>query len=139
MTKITLNSEIIKFIALFEQITRAHVKDCFFSKDKLVFVVQEGEIGKALGKKKFNLHKLEQLLNRKIKIVEFNSHMLQFIVNRMYPLKIEDMTEEEGIVTITGSDMKTKGLMIGARAQNLRNYEETIKRYFPELKEIKVI
>jgi len=139
MTKITLDMEMIKFIALFEKITRAHVKDAFFNKERLVFVVLEGEMGKALGKKKANLYKIEKLLNRKIKIVEFNPNVLQFIVNLLYPLKVEDMKEEEGIITITGTDMQSKGLIIGARAQNLRNYESIVQKYFPDIKELKVI
>jgi N utilization substance protein A len=139
MASITLDSDTIRVMALFEQITRAQVKDCFTSKDRLVFVVQEGDIGRALGKKKANLYRVEKLLNRKIKIVEFNPDVLQFIVNLLYPLRVQDIKEEDGIISFTGSDEKTKGLMIGARAQNLRNYEAIVQKYFPEVKELKVV
>ncbi|MFH1506590.1 MAG: NusA-like transcription termination signal-binding factor [archaeon] len=139
MVKITLDSETIKVMALFESITRANLKDCFMNKERMVFVVQEGEIGKALGKKKANLYKIERLLNRKIKIVEFTPNVLQFIVNMLFPLKVADMREDDGIITITGIDTQTKGLIIGARAQNLRNYESIVQKYFPDIKELKVI
>jgi len=46
--------------------------------------------------------------------------------------------DEMGIVTIAGPDSKTKGLLIGRNAQNLRNLEANVRRYF-EVKEIKVV
>jgi N utilization substance protein A len=137
--KAVYDVELLKLIKLFEDVTRARVKDCFNNKEKLVFVVQEGELMRALGKDRTNIKKFEEKLNRNIKIVEFNPDLLIFIKNLMYPLRILEITNDDGIVTIKGTDTKTKGLMIGARAQNLRNYEEITKKYFDDLKEIKVI
>jgi len=131
--------ELIKLMSLFENITRARLKDCFYSKDKLLFVVNHGEMGKALGKKKMHIEKLEKVLNRKIKIVEFNPDIKTFIKNLMFPLRILEIKEQDGVYTIKGPDTKTKGLMIGARAQNLRNYEEITRKYFDNIKELKVI
>jgi N utilization substance protein A len=137
--KTVYDVELLKLIKLFEDVTRARVKDCFNNKEKLVFVVQEGELMKALGKDRLNIKKFEEKLNRNIKIVEFNPDMLIFIKNLMYPLRILEMSNDDGTVTIKGADTKTKGLMIGARAQNLRNYEEITRKYFDGLKEIKVV
>jgi len=131
--------ELLKLMSLFEKITRADLKDCFVNRERVVFIVQQGEMGKALGKQKFNLQKIEETINRKIKIVEFNPDVLEFIKNLMYPLKILEIKQEDAIVTIKGPDTKTKGLMIGARAQNLRNYEELVKKYFDNVNEIKVV
>ncbi len=135
--KIKYDAELLNLMSLFEKITSARLKDCFFYKDKIVFVVQPGEMGRALGKQKSNIERVEKAVNRKIKIVEFSPDKLTFIRNLMFPLKIVDMQEEGEIVTIKGPDAKTRGLMIGARAQNLRNYEEIVRKYF-DLKEIKV-
>lgn len=137
--KIKYDVQILSTMALFEKITHARLKDCFDNRDKLTFVVQEGQIGKALGKQRVNLKKLEDTFKRKIKIVEFNSDILTFIKNLMFPLRILEIKREEDIIIIKGPDTKTKGLMIGAQAQNLRNYEEVTKKYFPELKEIKIV
>ena len=134
-----LDAELIRYISLFEKITRSKVRDCFYFKDKLVFMVENGEMPKALGKNKGNIFKIENLVKKKIKIMEYNSEMLKFIVNLFAPLKVQNINEEEGVVTITGPDTKTKGLMIGAQAQNLRAYESVAKQYFPQLEEIKVV
>ncbi|MCC7574124.1 NusA-like transcription termination signal-binding factor [Candidatus Woesearchaeota archaeon] len=129
----------LQIMTMFEKITRAKLKDCFTNKDKLYFIVQHGELRKALGDKKENVQKLVKATNRNIKIVEFNPNVLDFVKNIMHPLKMEDINMIEGIITIKGTDTKTKGLMIGARAQNLRNYEDIVKKYFEEIKEIKVV
>lgn len=131
--------ELLKLMSLFEKITRADLKDCFVNRDRVVFIVQQGEMGKALGKQKSHIQKIEDAINRKIKIVEFNPDVLEFIKNLMFPLKILDINQDGEVVTIKGPDTKTKGLMIGARAQNLRNYEEIVKKYFDTVNEIKVV
>ena len=136
--KITFDTELLKLMALFENITHAQLKDCFFDREKLVFLVDEGEMGKALGKNKMNIVKLEKMLKRKVKIVEFNPNRLQFITNYLAPLRVTDIREEDGIVTVTGADTKTKGLIIGIKAQNLRNLEKIASKYFT-VQEIKVV
>ena len=47
---ITLNQEIIGFINIFENITGASVKDCFLEDEKIIFVVNPGSMGLAIGK-----------------------------------------------------------------------------------------
>ncbi|MBN1792876.1 NusA-like transcription termination signal-binding factor [Candidatus Woesearchaeota archaeon] len=136
--KITFDTEILKVMKLFDNITQAPLKDCFFDREKLIFLVEPGELGKALGKNKVNVAKLEKLLNRKIKIVEYSPDRLTFIKNYITPLKIEGISEEGEIVTIVGSDTKTKGLLIGIKAQNLRNLEKIVGKYFA-VQEIKVV
>lgn len=138
MDKIT--GETLKLMSLFESVTRSRLKDCFVDKNEMqTFVVQQGEIGKAIGKGAVNVKKLEKMLNRKIKILEFNSSLIDFVRNLLYPLKTRNIVENECIVTIESEDSKTRGLIIGRNAVNLRNFEAIAKKYFPNLKEIKVI
>jgi len=139
MSKIVYDSDLLKLMNLFEQITKANLKDCFTDDNGLLtFVVQEGEIGKAIGKAAVNVKNLEKMLNRKIKIVEFNPHLIQFVKNVVFPLKVEEATQEEKLVMLTSSDVNTKGLLIGRNAKNLRNTEKIVKKYF-DIDEIKVI
>ena len=139
--KIKYDISLINIMSLFEQVTHAKLKDCFMDEklNSLTFVVLPGEMGKALGKKASNVRLLESKLQKKIRVVEFNSDKLQLIQNMVMPLRVEDISEDDnGIITIRGPDTKTKGLLIGRNAQNLRNLEENVRRYF-EVKEIKVV
>ncbi|MGE0792929.1 MAG: NusA-like transcription termination signal-binding factor [Candidatus Woesearchaeota archaeon] len=137
--KFKYDMQTIQWMNLFEKVTKARVKDCFVHNEKIHFIVHPGQLHKALGENKKNVTRLEELLAKKVKIIEYSEDMLKFVVNVMAPLKVVDIKNENDIVTITGPDQKTKGLMIGARAQNLRMFEGVIQKYFPNLKEIKVI
>lgn len=135
---ITFDADAIKLANLFESITKVPVKHLGLFKDMQFFVVPEGNVGKALGKNKEHLLRLEKLLNRKIKIVEHSPDVRQFIANLILPNRVDSIVEENGIVTLSSNDVKTKGLIIGAKAQNLRKYEEITKEFFP-IQEIKVV
>lgn len=137
-SKTVYDIDMIQIINLFEQVTHARVKEAFYMKETLTFLVFEGDKFKALGKDLSNLHKMEQLLKKKVKVVEFNADMVKFITNLIYPYRVESIVVNDKIVTITDPDPKTKGLLIGAKAQNLRLYESIVKKYF-EIEEIKVV
>lgn len=137
--KIKYDLNLMKFMSFFESLTNTRLKDCFIDKNSLlVFVVEENQIAKAIGKKGVNVKNIKEKLNRKIKIVEFNPHLEIFIANLINPLKAKEIKIDEKIVTIVGPDTKTKGLLIGRNGQNLRNYEEIVNRYF-DINEIKVV
>ena len=139
MTRIKYDASLMKTMSVFEGVTRAGLKDCFVDNNGLlVFVVNLTQISKAIGKNAQNVKRLEKMLNRKIKIVEFNPSLIQFVRNLVYPLNVKDVKEEEGVVTITGHDTRTKGLLIGKNSQNIKNYNQIVKRYF-DIKDMKVV
>jgi len=137
MTKIKYDSNLIEYMNLFENATGARLKDCI-SNDHLIFIVEGNEIGKAIGRKGSNVKRLESLLKKKIKIVEFNPNVSQFIRNFVMPLAVGEINEENGIITIRGEDTKTRGILIGRDSKNLENLKEVVGRYF-QVEDIKVI
>ena len=133
------DSETLKLISLFEKITRSNLKDIIPYKESYIFIVEPGQLRKALGKENVNLKKIQEALGKRIKIVEFNKDVKTFIKNLVYPLKVTEVTQDEYTLVVKGADHKTRGLMIGAKAQNLRFYESIVKNYFPEVEEVKVV
>jgi len=138
LVKIKYDAELMKLMSFFESITQAKLKDCVVLGSQLVFVVQPGQIGRAIGKNASSARKLQDSLNRKIKIVEFNPEVAGFVENLILPLKADKVSEASGLVTIKSSDTQTRGILIGRNAQNLRGYESIVKRYF-DISEIKVV
>jgi NusA-like KH domain protein len=136
---VVIDNELLQTISIVEKITHARVDRCIPRDDKLIFIVAKGDARKIVGPQGATLKKLEQQLGKRLKVIEKVEDKLQFIRNAMLPLKIVDMKDEDGIVTVYGPDEKTKGLMIGAKAQNLRFTEKIVQMYFPELREIKVV
>lgn len=128
---------IMKYISFFESLTGSKLKDCISENNQIIFVVEQNEIGRAIGKKGSNVKRIERALKKRIRIIEFNPDLLTFVRNAVHPLKARDIVEDDGIVTITAVDSQTRGYLIGRNASNLRAYEAIIKRYF-EIKELKV-
>ncbi|MGM5482602.1 MAG: NusA-like transcription termination signal-binding factor [Nanobdellota archaeon] len=137
--KIKYDNELIKVMSLFNSITHAKLKDYFVDDNNLsIFVVEQNQVGKAIGKNASNVRLLENKLNRKIKIVEFNPDVLQFTRNIVFPLKLQNAELNGKVLNIESPDVKTRGLLIGRSAKNLRNTEKIVKRYF-NIDEIKVV
>ena len=136
--RIKYDIALMKYITVFEYLTQAKVKDCLLYQGGLLFIVEQNEIGKAIGRKGINVQRLEHALQKRIRVVEFNPELHSFIQNLIAPLRATEIKSQDDIVLIVGPDTKTKGLLIGRNGQNLRQYEEVAQRYFP-IKEIKVI
>jgi len=137
VNKIKLDSDSMKMITIFESMTGARIKDCI-ANDKLIFVVEENDMAKAIGKNGFNIRKMESRLNKKIKLVEFSSDLLKFIRNMAYPAEVLDIEQEEGTITIHGKDTSSKAMLIGREHQNINHLTNIVRRYF-DVKEIKVV
>ena len=137
-SKVIFDVNVLNTMKLFDRITRAAVKDCIIEDDRIIFIVNEGELRKALGAQAMNVKRLFETLKKKIKIVEFSGDKFKFISNFIHPLKVDNISEQDGIVILESHDTKTKGLLIGRAAQNLRKLEEYVRRYY-DVKEIKVV
>ena len=138
MSKIKYDLNLMKFISLFESLTHAGVKDCIDNGEQLIFIVNENDVGKAVGKNGANVKRISSMLNKPIKVVEFSPDVLQFVRNFVHPLQIKDVKEENGVVLVEGVDTKTKGQIIGRDRKNLDNLTNVVKRHF-SIDEIKVV
>jgi N utilization substance protein A len=136
--KIKYDMELMKLMALFSGVTDAKLKDCFSEGETLYFIVDEHELGRALGKGGQKVRMLQAKLNRKIKIVEFNPDPKEFVKNLVYPTRIKAIEERDGKIKIEAEDSTGRGYLIGRAAQNLRATESIVKRYF-KIEEIRVL
>ena len=127
----------MKIITLFESMTGAKVKDCI-SDENLLFIMEENEMGRAIGKNGANIKKMENALKKKIRLAEFSSDVLQFVKNMIYPIEVLDIGQENGVITIHGKDMNAKAMLIGRERKNINHLGSIVKRYF-DIKEIKVL
>jgi N utilization substance protein A len=127
---IKFDISVIKFINLFEKVTRASVKDVVVKEDRMTFIVNEGNLGKAVGKNGVNVKKLEGLFKKRIKVVEFKNDVCEFIRNLLLPLKISNIYKEDNLVKIKAEGMKIKSILIGRDKRNLKELRDIVKRYF---------
>ena len=136
-SKIVYDMGTMQIMAHFEQLTHARLKDCIVSETQVVFVIEPGDMGKAIGPRGAHVKRLEAALKRKVKMVEFAHELVSFIKNLVYPIDVKEVAEHDGIVVIVPPDLKSRGLLIGRNAQTLRAYEAVVQRFFP-IKELRV-
>ena len=137
MNRIKYDSDLMKLMTIFESMTGAKVKDCI-ANEKLIFIMEENEMGKAIGKNGANIKRMENMLKKKIKLVEFSSDVLQFVKNVIYPIEVSEIIQEDNVIKIHGKDTSTKAMLIGRERHNINHLSDIVKRYF-DIKEIKVV
>ncbi|MBU2589635.1 MAG: NusA-like transcription termination signal-binding factor [Nanoarchaeota archaeon] len=128
---VSYDMQTIGLINLFEKITRAGVKDCFIMESTLIFVVNQGDIGKAVGKGGSNIQKLTRIMKKQVKIIQFDSNPSKFTLNLLFPLKPAEIKQDDDKIIIKAKDISEKGKIFGREKTNLKRMQEIISKYFP--------
>ncbi|MBS7615076.1 NusA-like transcription termination signal-binding factor [Candidatus Bathyarchaeota archaeon] len=126
----------MRYIALFESITGAMVRDCIVDEDfgRVIFVIKEGDVGMAIGKHGKNILMLEKMTGKKHEIIEFSEDPSQFIKNALKPAKIREIriTEKPDgkTIAVVSVEPRDKGIAIGKNGKNAERIRFLAKRYF---------
>ncbi|MBD3163614.1 NusA-like transcription termination signal-binding factor [Candidatus Woesearchaeota archaeon] len=129
MARRTFDINSLKYISLFESLTGARVKDCIIS-DNVTFIIEKGNIGLAIGRQGKTLRRVEKVFQKRLKIVEFDDNVLEFIKNFIYPIRKIGLSREGSVIKIKGHDTKTRAMVIGRERSRLKRLESVVKRYF---------
>jgi len=123
---VRLTTKELQYLSIFSQITGAFAKDCIVGRNSVTFVVGEGEMGLAIGKKGSNVKKLEQTLGKRVGLVEFSSDPAQFIRNIFSPADVQriNVVDRNGkklaYVILDVKDRKALASRVDARANLAR-------------------
>jgi N utilization substance protein A len=133
---IKITSTEMRYIALFESITGASVKDCVVDEEqgRVIFVVNEGQIGVAIGKGGRNIHTLESMTGKKHEIIEYSEDPVQFIKNALKPAAVKEVRLTERTdgkkIAVVAVNPRDKGVAIGKNGRNAERLRFLAKRYF---------
>jgi N utilization substance protein A len=129
---IKFDGNTIKIISLFESMTKARVKDCIDKDDIIFFIVQEGQLGQAIGKGGKNINQVKERLKKNIDVIEYSQDINRFIRNIFHKYKIKNIElDRKGKkpVALISVDIRDKGKVIGRNSRNLRTAKEIMSRY----------
>jgi N utilization substance protein A len=133
---IKFTSHEMRYIALFESITGATVKDCIVDDDtgRIIFIVKEGNIGMAIGRRGKNIHLLEKMTGKKHEVIEHSENPAQFIKNALKPARVNEIRITERpdgkTIAVVSVNPKDKGVAIGKNGRNAERIRFLAKRYF---------
>ncbi len=134
--EIKLTAEEMRYIALFQDLTRATVRDCIIdeSENRIIFLVKPGDMGLAIGRNGINIKRLKKLLGRNIEVVEYADTVEKLAKNALAPARVLNvkvlqtpMGKKKVIVTV---DPQDKGIAIGKAGRNVARARMILKRYF---------
>jgi N utilization substance protein A len=118
---------------LLESNTGAKAKDAIVTDDAVIFVVGEGELGKAVGRNGMNARRLSSAFKKGVEFVESAPDVKGFLGNVFRPAKLVEVREEmrDGKLTVTVSvDKADKGLAIGRGGERIKRARLLAKRHF---------
>ncbi len=135
---IKFDTDSIRCIGLFESQTGVTVKDCMINGNKITFVVKEGQAGMAIGKNGSNVKNLQDMLKKKVEIIEFNNDPLTFISNLLRPLNIANAYTSESSdsrkiikLTLGGSGSKSSKVKVNLTLRpKLKKAKYLVKKYY---------
>ena len=125
----------MRYIALFESITRATALDCIIDdkNDRIIFDAKQGDMGLAIGKGGKNVGLLRKLLGKPVEVVEYSDSPDQLVKNSLSPARIRSvrLAEKPGRrILIIEVDPKDKALAIGRNGKTIEKTRILAKRYF---------
>ena len=124
MVEVKLTEDCMRLISQFESLTGAGSRDCVVDErnGRLIFVVNPGDMGLAIGKKGASIKKASEVMGKKIEVVEYNSNPEQFLKNCFLPAQVTSIifTGETGAQSAT-VDVRDedRGIAIGKDGKNI--------------------
>jgi N utilization substance protein A len=124
MTEIVLTEDCMRLISQFERLTGAGSRDCVMDdrNNRLIFVVNPGEMGLAIGKKGASIKKAMEVMGKKIEVVEYSPSPEQFLKNCFLPAQVTSVVIEEGDdgpVAHIEVRPEDRGIAIGKEGKNI--------------------
>jgi len=128
----TLDMKFIRYLNLFEKITKVRTQHCFIYNFTIVFLVPQRDMAKAIGESGKNIKKLSQILEKKVKIITIPSgieYIEKFILDIIYPVKFKNIEIKEDRLVISAG-LQSRAALIGRNKSRLNEMKEILQQYF---------
>ncbi len=133
---IKLSTDQMRMMSLFQNVTGATARDCVEDEkqDRVIFVVNSGKMGLAIGKGGIHIKSLQNIVKRNVELVEFDDDPAKFLSNLLNSKLISEVKinkradgTKQAIVMV---DPRKKGIVVGREGRNAEKARLLAKRYF---------
>ncbi len=129
---ITFDSETIRKINVFEEITGVEVQDCIINDDSAHFVVPDDKVGMAVGKGGSTIQRVQDNLDMDVRVYGYADDIEAFVDN-LVPADInrvdveEDGGEEVAVIDVDG-DQRSR--VVGRGGETIDIVERFLQKEF---------
>ena len=130
---IELSKDDMKCIAAFETLTGAGVRDCLIAEQAIAFIVNQGDLGKAIGKKGANITRVRNMFARQVLVFEDSEDLEQFVRNLFGSIPVTNINVHEKMeskIAYVTVDEKDRGNAIGRNGDRIKVGRALLQRRF---------
>jgi len=128
------DTDIIRLITAFENITGTEIRDCVCS-DTIYFLVNPGKMARTIGKNGQNIKNAEKMLGKPIKVFEWDENGRNFIKNMIPKAQKIEISGKKATVALNSEN---RGSIIGKKGCNIKVIRKFLARN-SEIKELKIL
>jgi N utilization substance protein A len=131
---IKFTAEEMRYIASFEGLTGARVRDCIINDfgGSVTFVVDKGEFGMAAGRGGDKVRRARRVIGRGIEIVEYSDDPVEFVKNALLPARVQSakIVEKGGKkIAVVTVELQDKGLAVGRGGKKIQMAKKLAERH----------
>jgi N utilization substance protein A len=136
MPEIKLSSDQLSLMSMFQGMTGATAKDVMVDekRDRVIFVIAQGQMGLAIGKDGASVKKIERAVHKPVEVVEWADDVEGLVRNTLGAKYVQEVRVSDrldgtkGVVVIV--DSRKKGAVLGLGGKNAEKVRLLAKRYF---------
>ncbi|HXV51076.1 MAG TPA: NusA-like transcription termination signal-binding factor [Nitrosopumilaceae archaeon] len=133
---IKLTTDQMRLMSLFQNVTGATARDCVEDEkqDRVIFVVNAGKMGLAIGKGGSHIRTLQNIVKKNVELVEYSDDPAEFLKNMLNSKLVSEVKlnkRADGTMqAIVLVDPRKKGIVVGREGRNAEKARLLAKRYF---------
>lgn len=129
---VKLGADELRYMALFESLTGASVRDCLVKNNRITFVVKKGEIGLAIGKGGNKIKRAKQVMGKEVEVVEYSEDPEEFVKNVLSPARVKEVKIIErggNKVAAVRVEEIDRGIAVGKNGRNIHRARALVQRH----------
>jgi NusA-like KH domain protein len=122
-----LTMETIMLMNALDKVSGVDAKDCIENNGLVSYLVNENEVGKAIGKGATNVKMLESKLKKKVEIIPYGKKP-ESIITKTFEVELEKAEEKKGKLVLSITALNKKKIF--SNSGRLKRVKELIKRNY---------
>jgi NusA-like KH domain protein len=134
-----IDMQIMRYINLFERISRVSTTNCFVYNNTIIFAVPKRLVSQAIGKNAENVKKIFEILRKKARVIEERNidQLDKFISDVIEPSSFNKIELKNGELTLS-ANRQNKAALIGRNRQREQELEDILKKFY-NIQKLKIL